>query len=160
MKKLSLLIIVVALLTTLISCNNSTPSKPTPVEQKFTVQFDDKIITCYDFFGEKINTGSSVTESDRITFTAQIKEDEKRVYYWTISNMEKDVSEKSIDIEVGVENAIKMSDGTYIITAEFTAHDTLYGSLEFEPKKLYVTVFNKEQVPGEVLVEISIFIQY
>lgn len=155
MKKLSLLIIVVALLTTLISCNNSTPSKPTPVEKKFIVSFDKTTVKCETWpFYESIESGSTVTESDSLVFTALIDEDLNRVDYWTISNMEKyNSARKSIDIEVGVENAIQMSDGTYKITADYSTHNTIKAVLEYDLSNVIAHKGKTIYYPGTELLE-------
>lgn len=155
MKKLSLLIIVVALLTTLISCNNSTPSNPTPVNKKFTISFDETKIKCETWpFYDPVKSGSTVTESDSLVFTALIDEDVDRVDYWTVSNMEKyNSARKSIDIEVGVENAIQMSDGTYKITADYSTHKTLKATLSYNQSEIVAYKGKTIYDPGTELLE-------
>lgn len=125
------------------------------MNKKFTISFDETKIKCETWpFYDPVKSGSTVTESDSLVFTALIEEDVDRVDYWTVSNMEKyNSARKSIDIEVGVENAIQMSDGTYKITADYSTHKTLKATLSYNQSEIVAYKGKTIYDPGTELLE-------
>ena len=138
MKKLSIVLLAAFMLVTISGCKNKTPEPPKPVDKTFVVVFDEEKISCATWpMGDPVKSGSKVTESNSLDFTARINEDEQRVDYWVISDMEKkNTSSRYINIEVGVENATQLSDGTYRITADFKTHATINAELVYDASSL------------------------
>ncbi len=155
MKKTAVILIAVAMILSLAGCKSKTPEPPVPVEKTFVVVFDEERVSCATWpMGDPVKSGSKVTESNSLDFTAKINEDEQRVDYWVISDMEKkNTASRYMNIEVGVENATLLTDGTYRITADYVTHETIYATLDYDYSSFVAHKGKTVYEPGTVLTE-------